>query len=103
MNKDFTFDQFRPAEYSHDPLVKIPFLYEQERKACDPFDKRIAAISTSFFKVANDLKEVRDKLSGPTSLWEFWCLRRRQKALSRQFDILNDLLNTLYIKRFVNT
>jgi len=103
MNKEFTFDEFRPPEYSHDAFVKIPYMYEQEQKIREPFDKRIAVIQKDFFKIAAELKEVEAKLNSPTGLWEFWCLRRKLKSLCHQFDILNDLLNTLHTARFIAT
>ena len=99
MNKEFTFDGFN----SNDPLVKISYMYEQREKARAPFDERIETVQGDFFKVAAELKEVNAKLDGTTSLWEFWCLRRKSKSLSHRFDILNDLLNTLHTARFIAT
>jgi hypothetical protein len=102
MNKEFTFDEFRPTpECSHDPLVHIQYLYEQEQKARAPFDKRIEVVEKDFFKVADELKAVNVKLNNSTSLWEFLCLRWKLKSLTRKFDILNDLLHTLYVARIV--
>ena len=99
MNKEFTFDEVRPPEYSSDPFIKIPFLCEQERKRIEPFDKRIKMVQGDFFKVHTELKETEAKLNGSHGLWERWFLRRKVKSLCYKFDILNDLLDTLHEAR----
>lgn len=102
MNKEFTFDAFKPtAERSHDPLVRIQYMYEQDQKARAPFDKRIEAVLKDFFNVAAELKEVNTKLAGPTGLWESLCLQWKRDSLNKKFDILNDVLNTLHTARFI--
>ena len=102
MNKQFTFYQFRgEPQYSLDMSVRIPFLYEQERKRTEPFDKRIEQVQKDFLRVYAEIQAVETKLKGSCGLWETWCLRGKLKSRYRQSHTLNELLDELTHLRYI--